>query len=400
MAKIFSIYLSVQTATTENKRYILHMDLDAFFVSVEIRKDPSLRGKPVIIGAKSDRGVVASCSYEARKYGIRSAMSSKVAAALCPHAIFIPGNMSEYVSASREVTGILREQAPLVEKASIDEHYIDLTGMDVYHDPLLFSQHLRTLIMTQTSLPVSFGLSVNKTIAKMATNACKPNGELFIPQKDILSFIGPMLIDKIPGLGKKTAERLRSIGVFTIKQLSALSEDSLVNLFGKSGTVLFLRSRGIDESPVSPYHKRKSYSIQRTLVSDTSDLDYLKNLLSSMAAELAFDLRQSNKQATTLAVIIRYADFVDETKQRVIEPTAFDYILAREANDIINEMYTGIKKVRLIGLRVASLREGTIQLGLFENSTNKIKLYKTMDEIKQRFGIKSIKMASSLDLRK
>ncbi|MEJ2880451.1 Y-family DNA polymerase [Pedobacter sp. GR22-6] len=202
------------------EKQIIHMDQDAFFVSVEVKKDPSLIGKPVIIGGSSDRGVVASCSYEARKFGVHSAMSSRMAKQLCPHAVFLRGNMDEYSKASHEITAILKERVPLIEKASIDEHYIDMTGMDRFHSTHKYAHELRALVIKETGLPISFGLSVNKTVSKMATNECKPNGELNVAQPEVQPFINPLSIRKIPGLGEKTFVKLSDMGIKKIYTLS------------------------------------------------------------------------------------------------------------------------------------------------------------------------------------
>lgn len=386
--------------TNTPERYILHMDQDAFYVSVELRKDPSLRGKPVIIGAKSLRGVVSSCSYEARKFGVRSAMPSKQAYALCPQAIFIRGNMAEYVEASREVTNILKERVPVIEKASIDEHYIDLSGMEKYHNILEYARNLRATVIANTGLPISFGLSVNKTVAKMATNACKPNGELFIPRNEVLKFIHPLNIDKIPGLGKKTAEKLRSIGIVTIKDLSAMNPQSLYQMFGKSGLSLSKRSNGIDLSPVEPYYEQKSFSTQRTLSSDTTDTEFLTEMLTAMATELAYDLRKHGKVCASIAVIIRYGDFTDETRQCTVQHTSLDNVIISESKRLFKATYQTSRKVRLIGLRLSNLIDGTPQLDLFDGSDNKIKLYHAMDQIRDRFGAKLIKPAAALGLKR
>ncbi len=273
------------------------MDQDAFFVSVEVRKDPRLAGKPVIIGGTSDRGVVSSCSYEARKFGVHSAMSSRMAKMLCPHAVFIRGNMDEYSKASHEITDILKERVPLIEKASIDEHYIDMTGMDRFHNTRLYAHELRQKVMKETGLPISFGLSVNKTVSKMCTNECKPNGELNIGQPEVRNFLNPLSIRKIPGLGEKTFLKLSDMGIKKIYTLSQMHPDQMNTVLGKNGLMLLQKAKGIDLSPVIPFHEQKSIGTQSTFRADTIDVDSINHLLTSMVMGIAYELRQKRKLA-------------------------------------------------------------------------------------------------------
>jgi DNA polymerase-4 len=246
------------------KRQVVHLDLDTFFVSVERLTNSSLEGKPVIIGGTSDRGVVASCSYEARQFGVHSAMPMKMARILCSDAIIVRGDMDMYSKYSAMVTDIIAEQAPLYEKASIDEHYIDITGMDRFFGSLKWTAELRRRIMDNTGLPISFGLSVNKTVSKIATGEAKPNGLLQVSYPEVKPFLGPLSIRKIPMVGKKAYGVLRSMGVSKISTLADIPPEMMERLMGKNGIVLWKKANGVDNTPVQPYSERKSISSEST----------------------------------------------------------------------------------------------------------------------------------------
>jgi len=257
------------------KHFLLHMDLDSFFVSVERVKDPSLMGKPVIIGGTAKRGVVSSCSYEARQFGVHSAMAGFKAHALCPNGIFLPGDMESYAKYSRLVTQIIAEKVPLFEKASIDEFYVDLTGMDKYFGCYEWAQELRTTITKETGLPISFGLASNKTLAKMATNHAKPDGHIFIEHGKEFDFLDPLSIGEIPMLGKRTKEFLELRKINTIHQLRAIGEQQLIEWFGKFGQSIWRKANGIGSVTVNPYSERKSISKEHTFHDDISDANQL-----------------------------------------------------------------------------------------------------------------------------
>lgn len=374
------------------------MDLDSFFVSVEVRKDPTLAGKPVIIGGTSDRGVVASCSYEARKFGVHAAMSSRMAKMLCPHAIFIRGNMDAYSEASQEITTILKDRVPLIEKASIDEHYIDMTGMDRFHSTRLYAHELRQTVIRETRLPISFGLSVNKTVSKMATNECKPNGELNIEQQEVQPFLNPLSIKKIPGLGEKTFIKLSDMGIKKIFTLTQIHPDQMYTLLGKNGLSLLQKAKGIDQSPVIPYQEQKSIGTQCTFKTDTIDVGTIHNLLTSMVMDLAFELRQKKKLTACMTVTIRYSNFEDVTRQAAISYTSMDAVLIRKAKDLFQQLYQKRMLIRLVGVRLSGLVNGFEQIDLYDASQEQYNLCQAMDKIRQRFGQKSITMASALNL--
>ena len=379
-------------------KQIIHIDQDAFFVSVELLKDPSLIGKPVIVGGNAGRGVVTSCSYEARKFGVRSAMPSKQAAQLCPHAIFVRGNMDDYSKYSSMVTDILRERVPVLEKASIDEHYIDMTGMDRFHDTMKFAQDLRQRVIRETGLPLSFGLSVNKTMAKMATNESKPNGELQVGRDDVQSFLAPLSIQKIPGLGKSAFTKLTERGIQTIDQLARISHDELTGYFGKNGTDLWRKANGIYDSPVVPYRDRKSIGTQSTFHADTVNTDGIKQLLISMVTELCYQLRNQRKLTSCITVTIRYSNFETHTHQLKVPHTSLDSLLIDNAKELFDKLYDDKSLIRLVGVRFSDLISGHEQIGLYNLSEEQYKLYQAMDKIRDKFGEKSVKLASSIGL--
>jgi DNA polymerase-4 len=382
----------------QQDKHIIHMDQDAFFVSVEVRKNSDLIGKPVIIGGSSDRGVVASCSYEARKFGVHSAMPSRMAKQLCPHAVFIRGNMDEYSKASHEITDILKSRVPLIEKASIDEHYIDMTGMDRFHGCMRYAHELRATVIKETGLPISFGLSVNKTVSKMATNECKPNGELNVIKPEVVPFLNPLSIRKIPGLGEKTFIRLSDMGIKKIQTLSMVSPDHMQALLGKNGLSLLQKSKGIDYSPVIPYSEAKSIGTQSTFKADSIDIEMIGNLLVAMVMDIAFQLREQKKLCACITLTIRYSDFEDVTKQAAIPYTALDSVLIAKAKDLFRQLFQKRKLIRLVGVRLSNLVTGFEQIDLYSQSQEQISLYQALDKIRHRFGSKAISIASTMKL--
>lgn len=382
----------------QSDKHIIHMDQDAFFVSVEVRKDPTLAGKPVIIGGTSDRGVVASCSYEARKYGVHSAMPSKLAKQLCPHATFVKGNMDAYTKASLEITAIIREKVPLFEKASIDEHYIDMTGMDRFYGCMQYAHELREKIIKELHLPISFGLSVNKTVAKMATNECKPGGEKNVEQPEVQPFLNPLSIRKIPGLGEKTFIKLSDMGIKRIFTLSQIHPEQMQKLLGRNGLSLLDKSKGIDNSPVIPYVEQKSIGTQCTFKADTIDVTLLNNLLTSMVIDIAYQLREKKKLTACITVTIRYSNFEDVTKQATIPYTSLDNVLIEKAKDLFKQVYQKRMLLRLIGVRFSNLVSGFEQIDLYSESNEQYSLVQALDKIRRRFGEKAVTRASIMDL--
>ncbi len=371
---------------TLQQRAIAHFDLDCFFVSVECLHDSQLKGKPLLIGGSSDRAVVAACSYEARRYGIHSAMPMKTALRLCPHAIVRSGDMDRYSEKSREVTSIIADKAPLYEKSSIDEFYLDLSGMDKFFGSLKWTTALRKTIIKESGLPISFGLASNKLVSKVATDEAKPNGQLEIPFGAEKNFLAPMPIEKIPMVGKETAAQLRRRGVETVKILSEVPPSLLEAWLGKNGISLWRKANGIDESPVVPYYEQKSISTESTFPADTIDMEFLHAELVRMTEKIAFELRQQNKLTGCVTVKIRYSDFETVTKQMTIPYSCSDHVLLEKVKDLFKKLYDRRLLVRLIGVRFSHLVQGNYQINLFDDSQEMISLYQAIDHIKNRFG--------------
>lgn len=377
-------------------RAILHLDLDSFFVSVECLKNSDFLGKPLLIGGTSNRGVVASCSYEARRFGVHSAMPMKMALRLCPQAIVLRGDMDSYSKYSSVVTDIVSESAPVYEKASIDEFYLDLTGMDKHFGCFKWSSELRDTIIRESGLPISFGLSVNKTVSKVGTGEAKPNGTKYIPDGAEKGFLAPLPVKKIPGVGDQTHKKLNFMGVRTIETLSQIPVRLLEREFGKPGRTLWERANAIDPTPIIPYHEQKSMSKERTFTEDTLDITMMKNLLLDMSDKLSFELRAANKLTSTITVKIRYADFNTFTKQKNISYTANDRILGEHVLDLFDRLYERRQLIRLIGVRYSGLVQGNYQINLFDDTIEHIHLMQQMDRIRRRFGADAIMRASGL----
>lgn len=373
------------------ERTILHMDLDTFFVSVERLVNSRLNGIPVIVGGLSDRGVVAGCSYEARQFGVHSAMPMKMARMLCSDAVFIRGDMGLYSHYSRMVTDVIAEEAPMYEKASIDEHYLDITGMDRFFGSLKWSKELRQKIIRETGLPISLGLSVNKTVSKIATGEAKPNGEREVPQLLVPEFLGPLPISRIPMVGGKTFTLLRSMGVATISTLRDIPREMVVQVLGKNGEVIWKRANGIDNTPVKPYSEQKSMSKECTFENDTIDIEMLRRSLVTMVEKLAFQLRNQQKLTGCVTVKIRYANFDTHTLQKQIPYTAFDHVLIRILQELFDRLYQRRMLIRLIGVKFSQLVGGNQQLSLFEDTPEMINLYQTLDRIRNRYGTGAVK---------
>lgn len=378
------------------ERAVLHMDLDSFFASVEILKNSELRGKPLIIGGTSNRGVVSSCSYEARRYGVHSAMPMKMALQMCPNATILRGDMDSYSYYSNMVTEVIAEDAPVYEKASIDEFYLDLTGMDRFFGCFKWSKELRQRIIKETGLPISFGLSVNKLISKIGTGEGKPNGTKEIVRGVEKQFIAPLTVKKIPGVGQKTYKKLSFMGVRSIKVLSEIPSRLLEREFGKPGRHLWEKANAIDNTPIVPYSESKSISKERTFMEDTLDLKMIRNMLIDMCDKLSFELRASNRLTSIITVKIRYADFNTYTKQCKISYTAQDNALCQYALKLFDKVYERRQLIRLIGVKFSGLVYGNYQISLFDDSIEQIQLLKEMDQIRKRFGQDAIGRASAL----
>ncbi len=381
------------------ERHIAHFDLDAFFVSVECLKNSKLKGKPLIVGGSGDRGVVTSCSYEARKFGVHSAMPIRLARRLCPDAIFIRGDFEDYSKYSRLITEIMEDSVPLFEKSSIDEFYLDLTGMDKYFGCALFISELREKILRESGLPVSYGLASNKLISKVATNEVKPNGQIKIPFGEEKNFLAPLNIGKIPGIGKQTAQLLVRMGVETVKILSEIPIEMLENLLGKGGIDLSRKANGIDESPVVPYREQKSISTEQTFQADTIDIRFMHGELVRMTESIAFELRKQNKLTGCVTLKIRYSNFDTLTRQKSIEYSNADHILLKTACDLFDKLYDRRLLVRLLGIRFSHLVPGNYQINLYEDTQEMIRLYQAIDSVKRRYGEDFLMRAVGVGLR-
>jgi len=375
------------------QRIIAHFDLDAFFVSVECLNNPALKGLPLLVGGR-ERGVVAACSYEARKFGIHSAMPMKTALRLCPQATVVKGSRGDYSRYSRWVTEIIAAKAPLFEKASIDEFYLDLTGMDKYFQPYQWTIDLRQEIIDKTGLPISFGLASNKMVAKIATDEAKPNGYLHIPFGREKEFLAPLKVNKIPGVGDHMYQALKEWNIETISDLSAQSAEVLERRFGKYGGELWNKAHGIHHGQVVAWYEAKSISTENTFDENSADPDWLLTELLRMTERVGYELRQDNKMAGCIAVKIRYPDFETTSKQTTIPYTFYDDELIPQAKELFNKLYRKGHAVRLLGVRLSELTDEAVQTNLFSDVGKKTELYKAIDDVKNRFGKYSITKAT------
>lgn len=382
--------------TNQSQRSIVHMDLDTFFVSCERLIDSRLNGKPVLIGGVSDRGVVASCSYEARKYGVHSAMPMKMAKQLCPEAIVLRGNTGIYTKYSKQVTDVINDSVPLYEKSSIDEFYIDLTGMDKFFGCHKLAIALRKKVIKETGLPISLGLSVNKTVSKIATGEAKPNNQLKIDLGTEKHFLAPLSVRKIPMVGEKTYNTLCDLGIKRIQTIQEMPVNMLFKVFGKPGIAIWKKANGIDNSPVVKYQERKSISTERTFDKDTTDTAKLKSIIVAMTENLIYQLRSGNKLTACVTFKIRYSDFQTYTKQKIIPYSASDHIILPIVLDLYNSLYQRRLLVRLVGVKFSHLVSGGQQINLFEDSDKIIHLYQAMDKMRQRYGDRAVVRASGL----
>jgi len=378
------------------QKTILHLDLDTFFVSVERLINSELQNKPLLVGGTSDRGVVAACSYETRGFGIHSGMPMKMARELCPEAVVIRGNAGTYSKHSDLVTEIIKEQVPVFEKSSIDEFYADLSGMDRFFGCYHYASELRKMIIKETGLPISFGLSVNKVVSKVATNEAKPNNQLKVDFGYEKPFLAPLSIKKIPMVGDKTYQTLRNLGLRKVKTVQEMPMDLMRRVLGANGAVIWKRANGVDNSPVIPFCDRKSISTERTFDRDTIDVSKLKGILIAMTENLAYQLRRGEKLTACIAVKIRYSDFNTYSKQVRIPYTSADHILIPKILELFRVLYNRRLLVRLIGIRFSHLVPGNYQINLFEDTEEALNLYAAMDNIRERFGDKSVLRASGL----
>lgn len=379
-----------------HKRFVAHMDLDTFFVSVERLKNSGFVGKPLIVGGLGDRSVVSACSYETRKFGVHSAMPMKLALRLCPQAIVVRGDWDSYSYYSRLVTDVVQDTVPVMEKASIDEFYVDLTGVDRFFGCSQFMMELKDKIRKESGLPISYALSSNKLVSKVATEDAKPDGRKEIIHGLEKSYLAPLHIERMPGIGAKTSSLLHQMGVRTIKVLSEIPVPMMQNLLGKNGIDLSRKANGIDLSPIVPYSEQKSMGAEETFVEDTIDMEFLNSEIVRMTEKLSFQLRQSQRLTGCVTVKLRYSNFDTMSKQMVISYTSSDAVLIRRAKELFAKLYDKRMLVRLIGVRFSHLVQGAQQINLFEDTEEAVRLYQAMDAMRNRFGDEAIKRAISI----
>ncbi len=382
-----------------DNRSIVHMDLDTFFVSCERLLDNRLIGKPVLIGGTSDRGVVASCSYEARKFGVHSAMPMRMAKMLCPEAIVLRGNSGIYTNFSKDVTDVIKESVPIYEKSSIDEFYIDLTGMDKFFGCHKLASELRQRIIKETGLPISFGLSINKTVSKIATGEAKPNNEIRILSGTEKPFLAPLSVRKIPMVGEVTYKSLCDLGVKRIQTVQEMPMELMHRVLGKNGLVIWKKANGIDNSPVMQYHERKSISTERTFNKDTTDVAKLKGIIIAMAENLAYQLRRGNKLTACVTFKIRYSDFQTYTQQQSIGYSAMDHNIIPVVLDLFQKLYNRRLLVRLIGVKFSHLVEGGHQINLFDDHERFLNLSLAIDKMRERYGDRVVINAAGMEAK-
>ncbi|MCL4547999.1 MAG: DNA polymerase IV [Bacteroidetes bacterium] len=372
---------------------IFHLDMDAFFVSVERILDPSLEGKPVIVGGDPHgRGVVAACSYEARKYGLHSAMPIKTAFRLCPNGIYLHGHHKEYGRYSRVVKRLLEKVFPIVERASIDEFYLDFTGCEkIYGAPDSFAERIQKEIWETIGLPCSIGIASNKTVAKIASDFKKPKGITFVPHGKEKEFLAPLKIEKIPGIGKATFNLLHSRGFITVNDIANVSQDYLSILLGKYGTDLWKKANGHGTDLLSVEHERKSISKETTFGKDIVSKTKIESVIFELVGEACQLLRNEMLQTSTVSIKLRYADFSTLTRAKTIKQTDDDKVVYDAAVDLFRKSLTRGVGIRLIGIHLSKLSQFAEQEILFEDEEIiRKKMLSAVTKIRDKYGFESI----------
>ena len=380
---------------------ILHVDMDAFFVSVELLDRPDLRGKPVVVGGRPDqRGVVSAASYEARKFGIHSAMPLRTAGRLCPHAVFLDGHHEKYSEWSDRVASILAKFSPIVEMVSIDEAYLDLSGTERLHGPpLAAADKLLRTITRQTSLPCSGGLATTRLVAKVASDQAKPRGLVWVAPGMEARFLAPLPIRKIPGIGEVTERALRALSIETVEQLATHEQQKLEKIFGQWGTALYRKARGGDSYEFLIDAEPKSISHNHTFGEDTANVPEMESLLSHLSQKTCKRLREAGLSARTLTLTIRYAGFQTYTRSKTVQDPVH---LDADVHAIFLELFRAHRdpkrKVRLLGVALSGLCHGTKQLDLLEaDRREKLdRLTKATDQLRDKFGFGSVQFGGSL----
>ncbi len=381
-------------------RSIHHVDLDAFFASVEELLDPAISGLPIIVGGDPQgRGVVASCSYAARAFGVHSAMPVAQALRLCPQAIVRHGHHSVYAAYSRRVMAILAEYTPLLEQISIDEAFLDVTGSDrLFGAPETLAHTIQNRIQVECGLPSSLGVAGNKLVAKIASARAKPRGVLVVPSGQEAAFLAPLTIDRLWGVGDVTADRLRKEGISTIGKLAALPLRDMERLFGNGAAGMHRRALGIDDRPVVTEWHRKSVSQERTFARDVSSIEVLMHCLLQMSEEVAAQLRKDGDCARTVVLKMRYPDFTTITRRVTLaQPTNLAEVLHQEASQLLRREWKRGAQLRLIGIGATGLVRGR-QLALFDDHSEQLsRLSRAVDKIRSRYGRDSIRRAALLE---
>jgi DNA polymerase-4 len=381
-------------------RTIFHLDLDAFFVSVERILNPALNGKSVIVGAKPEdgRGVVAACSYEARQYGLHSAMPIKQAYRLCPNGIYLHGTHGEYGRYSKAVKNILEKYAPQIEQASVDEFYMDFTGTKhIYGSMYMFAVKLQKEISDKLSLPCSIGIGSNKTIAKICSDYAKPKGITYVLPGMEKEFLAPLPVETIPGVGKVTLQELHKKGIYKIKDITNLSENYFLTAFGKYGSALWKKANGEGEEYLNPPHKRKSISKERTYGKDENSRTKIETTLFKITGEVCQLLRNKNWQAATVSIKLRYSDFVTLTRAKTIKPTDDDKIIFDTAVKLLHKADTRRVSIRLIGIHLTKFSEFSEQEEIFEDEEIiRKKMFRAITKIRDKYGYSSIQLGGIL----
>jgi DNA polymerase-4 len=401
MARFRAKHGPIEEQSSLAQASILHVDMDAFFVSVELLERPELRGKPVVVGGRPDqRGVVSAASYEARKYGIHSAMPLRTAGRLCPHAIFLDGHHKKYGEWSDRVATILGQFSPIVEMVSIDEAYLDLAGTERLHGPPLAAADklLRTITRT-TNLPCSGGLATTRLVAKVASDQAKPRGLVWVAPGREERFLAPLPVRKIPGIGEVTERALRALGIETVEQIAAVPQEKLETIFGQWGTALFRKARGGDSYEFVIDAEPKSISHNHTFGEDTSDAEALAVLLSHLSQKACKRLREAGLAARTLTLTIRYAGFETHTRSKTLaEPTRLDSDIFAVFQELFRVHRDVKRKVRLLGISLSGLTHGNEQLDLLEaeRRAKLEKLTSATDRLRDRFGFGKVQFGGSL----
>ena len=384
-------------------REILHVDMDAFFVSVEEVLNPSLKGKPVVVGGDPDgRGVVSAASYAARRFGIHSAMPTAQARRLCPDAIFLRGSHSRYSEFSARIFEIMSHYSPQVEPMSLDEAYIDLTGCRKLHGPVLQSaERLHDEIKSKVGINASIGIASNKLLAKIASDAAKPNGMLWIAPGMEKKFLAPLAIDRVPGIGPKSSREFRRMGIKTINDLASLPKELLEEVYGKWGATLYHKSRGVCHSPVvGEAGESRSISRETTLEEDSTDMALLESTLSYQVEKVAAQLRDTNLYARTVTLKLRTSDFKTVTRTKSLDQaTSEDYVIFQTVVTLFRALFTQRTRVRLIGVKLSSFTsDPCVQIDLFETTSKKQwdRLYQGIDRIRGKYGFNSILRGTSV----